>query len=116
MDRDEDISALQNLKAYRVFLEETGQHILKARNLINKNKDVGLSVADLNELGRAFHTIKGGAGFFKLKEIELLAGELELYFGGAGGQGQEVGKPEVESLLQPLERQLNELIAAGHDS
>jgi len=106
---EEDIQSVQSLKAFRVFLEETAGYLTKAHEFMNENSDLAMDGQALNELTIAFHTIKGGAGFFKLKKIELLAAELEIYFGkGAVRQGSE--KHKVTALLTDLEQQLEGLI------
>lgn len=65
----------KQLRAYAVFLSETKQHLDWASvNLLNL---IQQDFSKLKEAKRRFHTIKGGAGFFGLKEIERLAAELE---------------------------------------
>jgi chemotaxis protein histidine kinase CheA len=68
----------KQLRAYAVFLSETKQHLDWAGvNLLNLSQQ---DLSSLKEAKRRFHTIKGGAGFFGLTEIEKLAAELEELF------------------------------------
>lgn len=66
---------LKALSAYRVFVDELSNHLQSARAALGD-----LAALDSDErtvLARRFHTIKGGAGFFGLKQLYRLAGELE---------------------------------------
>jgi HPt (histidine-containing phosphotransfer) domain-containing protein len=60
--------------AYRMFVEEMQKHLLAAEAFFESGQ---WTAETLKEMSGRFHTIRGGAGFFKLVEIASLAGELE---------------------------------------
>ena len=65
-------------RAYGVFLEELSRHLGEVRIRLGRGDPIGSTEA--RELGERFHTIKGGAGFFGLHEIEQVAAGLEQIF------------------------------------
>lgn len=62
-------------KAYRLFVEELAIHLTAAATSFS-NDHVCCST-ELKQLSSRFHTIKGGAGFFGLTDVQDLAGKLE---------------------------------------
>lgn len=61
--------------AYKIFLSEFERHLAKSREVF---ADISLiEPDDIYRCAGAFHTIKGGAGFFGLKQIADIAGQLE---------------------------------------
>ncbi len=65
-------------KAYRIFCEELQKH-LEATSTMFITGD--WTPEQLREASNRFHTIKGGAGFFRLTSVASLAGELENLLG-----------------------------------
>ena len=59
--------------AYRIFYEEVQKHMAAGQILIGATVDP----KECKEMSMRFHTIRGGAGFFQLKEISELATKLE---------------------------------------
>jgi chemotaxis protein histidine kinase CheA len=62
-------------KAYGIFVGEFERHMREMRTVFEKNE-----AFDQNMLRRAvgaFHTVKGGAGFFGLQQVADLAAETE---------------------------------------
>jgi chemotaxis protein histidine kinase CheA len=61
--------------AYKIFFDELQKHINATRAVFDGeswNDDL------LREAMGRFHTIRGGAGFFKLSKLSELAGKLEV--------------------------------------
>jgi len=69
--------------AYSIFFEEVQRHIASSKIL---ERDA-LTVEERKELSMRFHTIKGGAGFFKMKALSEHAGKLETLLMSPGTQG-----------------------------
>lgn len=69
---------LLSSQAYRLFLGELADHLAHADVSCASNQ--ALNQANLEDLSRRFHTIKGGAGFFGLKEIAAASAGLESLF------------------------------------
>ena len=65
-------------KAYKIFLEELLKHLANAQAIFASDSEIDSE--KIRIVGSAFHTIKGGAGFFGLSEVANLAGEIEGYF------------------------------------
>lgn len=84
--------------AYKIFFDELQKHINATRAVFD-----GESWNDelLKEAMGRFHTIRGGAGFFKLSKLSELAGKLEVAL-------QSGGAPD----LMPRATELRELHAA----
>ena len=68
--------------AYKIFFDELQKHINATRAVFD-----GESWSDelLKEAMGRFHTIRGGAGFFKLSKLSELAGKLEVALQSSGG-------------------------------
>jgi chemotaxis protein histidine kinase CheA len=60
--------------AYRIFFDEVQKHLDGITVLCDRAE---LSAQEVAEAAGRFHTIKGGAGFFKLVELAGVAGALE---------------------------------------
>jgi HPt (histidine-containing phosphotransfer) domain-containing protein len=60
--------------AYRIFFDELQKHITATRSSFEGE---GWTEDSMQEAMGRFHTIKGGAGFFKLTKLAELAGLLE---------------------------------------
>jgi chemotaxis protein histidine kinase CheA len=91
--------------AYRMFCEELQRH-LHASSAFFALSD--WTPEQLKEASGRFHTIRGGAGFFKLTELSRLAGELEK--GLLHGSPSEVLAGRAS--LEELDRQLREVAQA----
>lgn len=65
-------------RAYQIFVSEFHRHIEAAREVLDGDESVD-GAARLR-LGGYFHTIRGGAGFFCLRDIAERAGQLEKLF------------------------------------
>ncbi len=89
-------------KAYALFCQELERHIAKGRRFILLNE--ALTAPILGELSAAFHTVRGGAGFFGLDDMQRVAGELETIF------GQEEFNLDME--LEGIRALFSELISA----
>lgn len=61
--------------AYRIFVAELPQQLKRAEEVLEAN--IGVNPQQAKSLAAAFHTIKGGAGFFGLEQVYRLAGDLE---------------------------------------
>lgn len=64
--------------AYRIFFTEMEKHLGRA-----EEQFIALESCDADQrkrLSMAFHTIKGGSGFFALSEVMALASSLEKLF------------------------------------
>lgn len=61
--------------AYRIFFDELKKHIEATREVFEGEK---WQEDSLQEAMCRFHTIRGGAGFFKLSKLAELAGKLEV--------------------------------------
>lgn len=91
--------------AYRIFFEEVQRHVDGITTLCNR---ADLSSQEVAEAAGRFHTIKGGAGFFKLVELAGVAGALE-----NGLKGVEAAHArEKLSELEPLLARLRAAVAA----
>ncbi len=73
-----DNDKLLNSPAYLMFVEELDKHLAMAEEVVGR-LDAGrhLTSAERTTLSTAFHTIRGGAGFFALTEIAQMAKHLE---------------------------------------
>lgn len=65
-------------QAYRLFLAELADHLSQAGLFCADSQ--ALNQANLADLSRRFHTVKGGAGFFGFKEIAVASAGLEALF------------------------------------
>jgi len=68
--------ALISGNAYKIFVCELFQHLNRAQKVF-QGPDALPSVEDAKTVGRNFHTIRGGAGFFGLEEMTSAAREIE---------------------------------------
>ena len=73
-----DSYSLITSAAYKLFIEELERHLCDAKSIMETSAT--LNDDQRKKLGAAFHTIRGGAGFFKLSEISLVAQDLEELF------------------------------------
>jgi len=78
--------------AYRIFREELTKHLDATCTLFEGTE---WTPEQLREASNRFHTIKGGAGFFRLTTVATLAGRLESLLG-------EKGAPELATMLETL--------------
>ncbi|MCO6429300.1 MAG: Hpt domain-containing protein [Deltaproteobacteria bacterium] len=67
-------SGPQATRAYHLFLQELSGHLAFARELVSTPRE---QQDDWDELARAVHMVKGGAGFFGLSEVAGIAAQLE---------------------------------------
>jgi len=65
-----------SLKVYELFKAELTRHLAEAHFQLIETEGVPSSAA-ANELGRSFHTIKGGAGFLGFEDVAARAGQLD---------------------------------------
>jgi chemotaxis protein histidine kinase CheA len=72
MNNEERERLLQG-RAYTLFFHEYGERLKHVGELLSEE----LSESDRLELGRTFHTLKGGAGFFGFDEIARVASMIE---------------------------------------
>jgi HPt (histidine-containing phosphotransfer) domain-containing protein len=64
--------------AYRIFCDELSKHMEATRTLFITGD---WTPEQLRDASNRFHTIKGGAGFFRLTSVAVLAGQLENLLG-----------------------------------
>jgi len=86
---------LLNSPAYRMFIEELDKHLKTASTVLSELAgNSALNTEQRTRLSTAFHTIRGGAGFFALSEIALCARTLEEKLGTApvGNDTEEIRK------------------------
>ena len=74
-----DSSKFISIRAYRIFFDEVRRHIGQAQTTLLEFEN--MSPDDMKRLACAFHTIRGGAGFFGLDQLSKVAGTLEETFG-----------------------------------
>lgn len=65
-------------RAYVLFRTELAEQLRQVEELMSR--DGVIRAEDAVAIGRTFHTIRGGAGFFGLIELARTAGELEKLF------------------------------------
>jgi chemotaxis protein histidine kinase CheA len=61
--------------AYRIFVEEVAKHLSALDNFFHQSS---WTEEHLRAASARYHTLRGGAGFFKLTEVSRIAGELEV--------------------------------------
>lgn len=101
---DENKLILSN--AYRIFFAEFDKHLTRARTAFT-----GLEQCTDDErkvLSTAFHTIKGGAGFFALDDVARTAGTLEKLFAESVSSAS-FDLQSARSNLQKLEQLYREM-------
>ena len=86
-------------KAYRLFVEELATHLTAAA--ASFSDDHICSATELRQLSSRFHTIKGGAGFFGLTDVQDLAGKLEDTLGVLSPSCLKT-KPELCAIFEAL--------------
>lgn len=91
--------------AYRMFVEELQKHLDASKGFFALSE---WTPEQLKETSGRFHTIRGGAGFFKLTDLSALAGELEK--GLLNGTPAEVASRRAS--LAELDRKLREVAQA----
>lgn len=98
-------NSVRSGKAYALFVAELEKYLDLARGMIGKSCQ--LSESELFRLSAAFHTIKGGSGFFGLTELAMLSGQLETLF-------NDLDRSPEEKLKQagPLFSEFEKLCAA----
>ncbi len=90
--------------AYKIFLEELIKHLANTKELLAHPEP--LNSDQIRIVGSAFHTIKGGAGFFGLNEIADQAGVIESYFLKATSSFSESEAKELVATFEVLAEQL----------
>ncbi len=85
-------------RAYVLFRSELREQLRQVESLTAR--EGGIRAEDVASIGRTFHTIKGGAGFFGLSDLARDAGALEALFLGR----TERDTAEVARLLESLRR------------
>ena len=95
--------------AYRIFHAEILKHISESQSLL---EDISrtLSIEEMKGLGARFHTIRGGAGFFRFVEIADTARQLEELL---LKRAEESGAPErvvlARALFSDLQNKVSDL-------
>lgn len=98
---------IKQLRAFTVFLEETREHINWTRAFLS-NGGIA-SPSSVKEAERRFHTIKGGAGFFGLTDVEKLAASLEKFFSTVSASSNNGLEGAVIESLNQLEKRIVDL-------
>jgi chemotaxis protein histidine kinase CheA len=88
-------------KVYELFKVELARHLAEAHSQLLEKNQVPSSEC-VTQLGRSFHTIKGGAGFLGFEEVASRAGQLDQLL-RKSGQSIEENLEQVRSLLGELE-------------
>jgi two-component system chemotaxis sensor kinase CheA len=70
-------SAIDMSQFYRVFFDETAEHLAQMENLLLAIDPAEASDDDLNAIFRAAHSIKGGSGTFGFTDMTAVTHELE---------------------------------------
>lgn len=86
--------------AYKIFAVELARHLDRARATFSEERE--LTADDFLRVGAAFHTIKGGAGFFGLSDLAQTAARLEVILMGAK-ETLILDFDEVRSLMEKVE-------------
>jgi two-component system chemotaxis sensor kinase CheA len=89
----EDLSLLHD------FVVEAREHIESAETSVLKLEDNPGDIDAINSIFRAFHTVKGVAGFLNLKQIGALAHSAESLLDLARQGKLKLGGPSVELIL-----------------
>lgn len=97
-----DTNKLLSSPAYLMFVEELDKHLSTAKAVLAALKpNTPLASADRTKLSTAFHTIRGGAGFFALVELASKAKDLEEMLQEAPGTDD---TEDVRALVRDLDR------------
>jgi len=86
-------------KAYRLYLMQMREKLKSAEEVFFTLEDPEQNILD--DAKRSFHTLKGGAGFFGLKEIAEAAGKIEELL-----SNQNINTSTACKKVQPLIREL----------
>lgn len=93
-------------KAYQLFLSELHKHLdLASKALLDFDN---LKPDSARSLSIAFHTVKGSAGFFGLREIAAAAGKLEDIFEGSQFRIIEL-ESEIHTLIGDIKKAYEDL-------
>ena len=95
--------------AYAIFVIELARHLEWTRSLELSAAQPSLEI--YRELGARFHTIKGGAGFFGLRELGDLAGKIE----AACENSLNLDISEIKETLASIDRLAQEIPAPRAD-
>ena len=85
--------------AYRIFFEETKKHLAGTALFFESN---AWGAEQIQEAAGRFHTIRGGAGFFQLKSLASVAGELEVSLQHSSPEQVVHNIEKLKSLYQQL--------------
>lgn len=100
--------------AYRIFIQEIEQQMTQTQFIfLEENIENHPLVRDATNI---FHKIKGGAGFFGLKDIERTSGQLEKYLKNLKSSEHKGGAQEplcVKELYSELVRLIQSLDGVG---
>jgi two-component system chemotaxis sensor kinase CheA len=94
------------------FITESGEHLIniEAQMLVlEKNAGDSESAETLNAVFRAFHTIKGLAGFLEFDSIRALAHEVETLLDRARSGNLSITPTVVDTILESTDVMRNEL-------
>jgi chemotaxis protein histidine kinase CheA len=74
-----DAHKLLQSQAYKLFVEELDKHLAACEAVLTAQtaRQAPLTTEERRKLSTAFHTIRGGAGFFALTDIAQTAKALE---------------------------------------
>lgn len=93
--------------AYKIFVSELELHLANALRLFCQDGPQP-SLEDARTVGRNFHTVRGGAGFFGFKDMSETARQIEVLLLKA--EGSLMGKLNaVRQLLETIEKLSEEL-------
>lgn len=90
-------------RAYGIFCAELSKHLNEAHSAADGA--VSLTPQQLDELRTAFHKVKGGAGFFHLDKLSLVAGAFENLL----AKHSVVELAEVRSFIEQIESLMSEM-------
>jgi two-component system chemotaxis sensor kinase CheA len=100
------------------FVSETEEHLETAQNgLIILDRQYGrgaLKINTVDQVFRAMHTIKGGAGFLNLDEMQILSHRMEEILSRVRERAIEVNSDMITTLLNGCDRIEEMLVAVQH--
>src|SRR3954464_13839626 len=76
-NQDSGSGAIDMSQFYRVFFDETAEHLAQMENLLLGIDCASADDEDLNAIFRAAHSIKGGSGTFGFTDMTEVTHELE---------------------------------------
>lgn len=91
--------------AYRIFFDELKKHVAATRTVF----DGELADDNLKEAMGRFHTIRGGAGFFKFSMISELAGKLECALQDSTTEQVALRREELQAFNEALAKEADKL-------